>query len=42
MALRQGVRLSLIAEAFNVYNAPNLSGYSGDLRGVAFASRRGA
>lgn len=36
MALRQGVRLSLIAEAFNVYNASNLSGYSGDLRSVAF------
>ena len=36
VALRQGVRLSLIAEVFNVYNASNLFGYSGDLTSVAF------
>jgi len=28
--------LSLIGEVFNVYNAANLSGYSGDLTGNAF------
>ncbi|MBA2301460.1 MAG: hypothetical protein H0W08_02355, partial [Acidobacteria bacterium] len=30
------VRVSLIVEAFNLYNTPNLSGYSGDLTGTAF------
>jgi hypothetical protein len=29
--LHQRWRLSLMGEAFNIYNAPNLSGYSGDL-----------
>jgi hypothetical protein len=41
MGLRQRVRLSLIAEVFNVYNASNLSGYSGDLTGVAFGQPTG-
>ena len=30
-ALHQRWRLSVMGEAFNIYNAPNLSGYSGDL-----------
>jgi hypothetical protein len=29
-------RVSLIAEVFNLYNAANLSGYSGDLTGAGF------
>jgi hypothetical protein len=33
---RERWRLSLIGEAFNLYNAANLSGYSGDLAGPAF------
>jgi hypothetical protein len=41
MAVRQGVRLSLIAEVFNVFNASNLSGYSGDLTSVAFGQPNG-
>jgi len=35
-AIRQHVRVSLIGEAFNVYNASNLSGYSGDLTSPGF------
>jgi hypothetical protein len=35
-ATRAGLRLSLIGEVFNVYNAANLSGYSGDLTSAAF------
>jgi hypothetical protein len=34
--LRSRVRVSLIGEAFNVYNASNLSMYSGDLTSAAF------
>jgi hypothetical protein len=33
---RERWRLSLIGEAFNLYNAANLSGYSGDLASPAF------
>ncbi len=33
---RERWRLSLIGEAFNLYNAANLSGYSGDLTSTAF------
>lgn len=33
---RQHVRVSLIGEAFNVYNASNLSGHTGDLTSGAF------
>lgn len=33
---RSRVRVSLIGEAFNVYNGSNLSGYSGDLTSAAF------
>jgi hypothetical protein len=32
----EGIRLSLIGEAFNLYNAANLSGYSPDLTSAAF------
>ena len=35
-ALGERWRLSLIGEAFNLYNAANLSGYSGDLASPAF------
>jgi hypothetical protein len=35
-AIRQRVRVSMIAEAFNLYNAANLSGHSGDLTNAAF------
>jgi hypothetical protein len=34
--IRSRVRLSLIGEAFNVFNASNLSGYSGDLTSAGF------
>ena len=34
--IRHGVRLAIIGEAFNVYNASNLSGYSGDLTSASF------
>ena len=34
--LRQRWRLFLIGEAFNIYNAANLSDYSGDLTSPAF------
>jgi hypothetical protein len=34
--LRERWRLSLIGEAFNLYNAANLSGFSGDLTSPAF------
>ena len=36
LSLRQGARVTLIAEVFNVFNAANLSGYSGDLTSPAF------
>jgi hypothetical protein len=36
LLIRRHVRVSLIGEAFNVYNASNLSGYSGDLNSDAF------
>ena len=32
----QRLQVSLIGEAFNVYNASNLSGYSGDLTAAGF------
>jgi hypothetical protein len=35
-AMRSQVRMSLIAEAFNVYNASNLSGHSGDVTRADF------
>jgi hypothetical protein len=41
VSLRKRVRLSLIAEAFNVYNASNLSGYTGDLTSSAFGQPTG-
>ena len=34
--MRSRVRVSLIGEAFNVFNASNLSGYSGDLTSAGF------
>ena len=34
-------RLSLIGEVFNVYNAANLSGHSGNLNSVAFGQPTG-
>jgi hypothetical protein len=34
--LREGWRLSLIGEVFNLYNVANLSGFSGDLTSPAF------
>ena len=34
--IRRRLRVSLIGEAFNVYNAANLSGHSGDLTSAAF------
>ncbi len=33
---RERWRLSLIGEVFNLYNAANLTGYSGDLTSAAF------
>jgi hypothetical protein len=33
---RERWRLSLIGEAFNIYNKSNLTGYSGDLTGSGF------
>jgi hypothetical protein len=33
---RERLKLSLIGEAFNVYNKANLTGYSGDLTSAAF------
>jgi hypothetical protein len=41
VAVSGRVRLTLMAEAFNVYNASNLSGYSGDLTGTAFGQPSG-
>jgi hypothetical protein len=41
VALGHHVRLSLIAEAFNIYNASNLSGYTGDLTSSAFGQPTG-
>jgi hypothetical protein len=35
-AFRERWRLSLIGEVFNLYNAANLSGYSGDLTSSGF------
>jgi len=35
-AIRSHARVSLIAEAFNVYNASNLAGYTGDLTRADF------
>jgi hypothetical protein len=35
-AISPGLRLFVIGEVFNVYNAANLSGHSGDLAGAAF------
>jgi hypothetical protein len=42
-AFRIGPRLhvSLIGEAFNIYNASSLSGYSGDLTSAAFGQPTG-
>ena len=34
--LRHRLRLLLIGEGFNLYNAANLSGYSGDVASTAF------
>jgi hypothetical protein len=34
--LKERYRLALIGEVFNVYNAANLSGFSGDLTSAAF------
>jgi hypothetical protein len=36
VSIGQGVRAILIGEVFNVFNAANLSGYSGDLTSTAF------
>ena len=36
MAVRNRVRVSIIGELFNIYNAENLSGYSGDVTSSAF------
>jgi hypothetical protein len=36
LVIRQRLRVSLIGEAFNVFNASNLSDYSGDLTSAAF------
>jgi hypothetical protein len=36
LALGARARVSLIGEAFNIYNASNLSGFSGDLTSAAF------
>lgn len=35
-ALRPRLRVSLMGEVFNVFNASNLSGYSGDLTTAGF------
>ena len=34
--LRESLRIALIGEVFNLYNAANLSGHSGNLTNVAF------
>jgi hypothetical protein len=34
IAIRENVRLSLIAESFNVFNIANLTGYSGTLNSL--------
>ena len=36
MPIRHDLRLTIIGEAFNLYNASNLSGYSGDLTSASF------
>jgi hypothetical protein len=41
LVIRQRLRVSLIGEAFNVYNASNLSDYSGDLTTGAFGQPTG-
>jgi hypothetical protein len=41
MTVRRRARLSIIGEAFNVYNASNLSGYSGDVTSAAFGQPTG-
>lgn len=41
VVIRSRVRLLLIVEAFNLYNAANLSGFSGDLTSAAFGQPAG-